>query len=112
MSMPEPRHYLLDDLEYYPEMFRLVVGKEAVRLNCKEALLLEVFLKRPMVVHSPGFLWDSAWPSSESESWRHTLDSRISSLRGKLGKKWGKRLVCRKKLGFAFCPDGETLFEE
>ena len=108
MPMPEPRHYSLDDLEYYPEMFRLVVGNEAVRLNCKEALLLEVFLKRPMVVHSPEFLWDSVWPTSDAEDWRHALDIRISSLRGKLGKRWGKRLVCRKKLGFVFCPKGDV----
>lgn len=105
--MPEPRHYWLGDLEFYPEMFRLVVGADAVRLDCKEALLLEVFLKRPMAVHSPKFLWDSVWPSSESENWRHTLESRISSLRGKLGKKWGRRLVCRKELGFIFCPEGD-----
>jgi DNA-binding response OmpR family regulator len=104
---PMPRCYELDGLRFYPDSCRLVVNDEAVPLNYKEATLLEVFMRRPDVLHSQESLWNRGWSSSEAEDLRHALDNRISSLRGKMGAKWGPRLVCRKKLGFILCSDGQ-----
>jgi DNA-binding response OmpR family regulator len=106
-SAPKPRCHALDGLKFYPDSCRLIVGDEAVILNHKESILLEVFLRRPNVLHSQESLWSQGWPSSDAEDWRHALDIRISSLRGKLGEKWGPRLECRKKLGFIFCTEGK-----
>lgn len=104
VSAAMPRHYHWDGLRFYPDLRRIAVAGTCVRLNTKEAILLELLIRRPGVVYSSERMWAAAWPDSTAEGWRHTLDSRISSLRKKLGKKQGLRLVCQKNEGFVFLP--------
>jgi DNA-binding response OmpR family regulator len=80
-----------------------VEGRE-VLLNPKEGCLLEILTHRPGVTHAPEQLWAAAWSAPTGGDWHHVLDNRISSLRRKLGRKWGARLVCRKGQGYLFDP--------
>ncbi len=68
-------------------------------LNAKETALLDIFLRRPNVLHASESLWAAAW-REDADGWYHTLDSRISALRSKLGSVWGRRLVCQKGQGY------------
>lgn len=77
-----------------------VAGRE-VSLRLKELELLKIFLRRPDMVHSRRFLWESAW-GHESEGWEHVLEATLSSLRRKLGPRWGARLKVRRGLGYSF----------
>ena len=100
----EARHYEWEGLRFYPELRRMIAGGEVVKLNNKETVLLELFIRSPGVVHSSERLWEAVWPACEAKGWRHTLDSRISSLRKKLGKKRGGGLACQKNEGYVFLP--------
>lgn len=77
------------------------VDGRRVRLTPKEMGLLEIFLRRPNVLHTHAHLWDSLW-GYDSEAWEHLLVVTLSSLRRKLGEKWGARLKCHKGKGYAF----------
>lgn len=72
-----------------------------VHLTPKETGLLQIFLHRPNLLHTHEFLWDSLW-GYEAERWEHLLIVTLSSLRRKLGAKWGPRLICHKGKGYAF----------
>lgn len=84
---------------------RLVLDGAQVRLTRKEMELLKVFLSRPGVLHAHGYLWEAIW-GYESVGWEHTLAVTLSSLRGKLGPKWGARLQSHKGMGYVF--DAQT----
>lgn len=75
-----------------------ITGKET-HLHPKEMLLLEVFLRRPNVLHAPRALWDRGW-SYDTENWEHILVTTISNLKKGLGAKKGALLECRRGLGY------------
>ncbi|HAM34710.1 MAG TPA: hypothetical protein DEB40_12640 [Elusimicrobia bacterium] len=78
----------------------MVAGKE-VHMHPKEMLLLEVFLRRPRILHTPRDLWDRGW-AYDSENWEHVLVTTISNLKKSLGPKRGGQLECRRGLGYVF----------
>lgn len=80
---------------------RLLVDGAEVSLTPKEMGLLRVFLTRPSILHPQRFLWEALW-GYEADGWDHTLSVTISSLRGKLGKKWGPHLQSHKGRGYVF----------
>jgi two-component system phosphate regulon response regulator PhoB len=74
-----------------------------VHLHPKEMLLLEVFLRRPGVLHPAASLWERGW-GCESDNWEHILVATISSLKKSLGPRKGDLLECRRGLGYIFNP--------
>jgi DNA-binding response OmpR family regulator len=80
---------------------RLILDGATVRLHRKEMDLLKIFLSRPGVLHAHSFLWKEIW-GYEADGWEHTLTVTVSSLRGKLGPKWGARLKSHKGVGYVF----------
>lgn len=82
----------------------LRVGGRESPLRLKELELLKIFLRRPGVIHSRQFLWETAW-GHESDGWEHVLEATLSSLRRKLGPRWGVHLRVKRGLGYAFDPD-------
>lgn len=81
----------LKDLRLEMPRGRLWIRTKPVELHHKEAELLRVFLKRPDMVHSSEFLWDTVWGYA-SEEYKNTLQVTLSNLRKKLGPRWGKQL--------------------
>ncbi|MBI5211108.1 MAG: helix-turn-helix domain-containing protein, partial [Elusimicrobia bacterium] len=47
----------------------------------------------------PSFLWDAVW-GYEHDAWQHILMVTLSSLRKKLGPKWGPRLQAHRGRGY------------
>lgn len=88
-------------LSYDPHAGRVEVDGAAVRLTPKELDLLGVFLHRPGVLLPASYLWDYAW-GYESENWAHVLAATLSSLRRKLGPRWGARLQVLRGRGYSF----------
>lgn len=88
-------------LELDVDADRLVLDGTVVRLSRKEMGLLKVFLSRPRVLHAHAYLWEAVW-GYEADGWEHTLGVTLSSLRGKLGPKWGARLQSHKGVGYVF----------
>lgn len=82
---------------------RLTVGGRPVPLTPKEMSLLTIFLDRPNILHTREFLWRELW-GYESDGWAHVLHATISSLRRKLGARWGGRLSVQKGVGYLFEP--------
>jgi DNA-binding response OmpR family regulator len=82
---------------------RLRLDGVVVPLTAKELTLIEIFAARAGVVHSRAFLWDAAW-GREAEGWGHTLMVTLSSLRRKMGPKWGPLLQARRGRGYVFSP--------
>jgi len=78
----------------------LVEGRR-VHLTPKEMGLLALFLRRPNILQTYERLWDALW-GYETERWEHLLIVAMSSLRRKLGEKWGERLKCHKSKGYVF----------
>jgi DNA-binding response OmpR family regulator len=62
---------------------RLLLGERVERLEPKEAELLAVLLHRPNMIHSADDLREMVW--GESVQPRNTLESRLYTLRRKLG---------------------------
>lgn len=86
----------------------LELDSDAIRLDghplalpLKELHLLRIFLHRPNVHHTHSYLWNEVW-GYESDNWRHILITTISSLRGKLGPVWGKKLQSHRSQGYSF----------
>ncbi|MBI5624086.1 MAG: response regulator transcription factor [Elusimicrobia bacterium] len=77
----------------------VTVGGREVRLHPKELVLLEVFLRRPGMLHPPRQLWDRGW-APDSENWEHTLVATIHNLKKGLGPKHGNRIKCARGLGY------------
>ena len=82
---------------------RLTLDGCAVRLTPKEMGLLKIFLSRPEILHSQSYLWETVW-GYESDGWERTLTVTLSSLRGKLGSRWGARLKSHPARGYSFDP--------
>ncbi|MBI5208576.1 MAG: response regulator transcription factor, partial [Elusimicrobia bacterium] len=70
---------------------RLCVEGKEVHLKPKELDLLRLFMEKPGRIREPSFLWDAVW-GYEHDAWQHILMVTLSSLRKKLGPKWGPRL--------------------
>lgn len=64
---------------------RLLVDGRVERLEPKEAEILMILLRRPGVVHSASFLHETVW--GESGYSPNTLETRVSTLRRKLGRR-------------------------
>ncbi len=88
-------------LELDPDADRLTVEGRAVRLTPKEMGLLKIFLARPGILHSHAYLWETVW-GFESDGWERTLTVTLSSLRGKLGPRWGGQLKSLPSRGYIF----------
>jgi DNA-binding response OmpR family regulator len=86
-------------LAYDPHAGRVEVDGAAVRLTPKELDLLGVFLHRPGALLPASYLWEHAW-GYESENWAHVLAATLSSLRRKLGPRWGGRLKALRGRGY------------
>jgi DNA-binding response OmpR family regulator len=98
---PAPEEVLVrGDLRYAPGSGNLSIRGRAVTLNPKERALLDLFLRRPGVLHRPEHLWDAVWEREPGDGWHHVVDNRVSSLRRKLGPAWGARLLSRKGQGY------------
>ena len=97
------RHLTKDfpGLELDLDADRLTVDGRVTRLTPKEMGLLKVFLSRPVMLHAAAYLWQSVW-GYESEGWERTLTVTLSSLRGKLGRRWGGRLKTHPSRGYCF----------
>lgn len=80
---------------------RLRVDGRPVHLTPKEMDLLAIFLQRPDMIHSRVYLWSALW-DYESDLWSHILVATVSTLRRKLGEKWGARLQAHKGKGYSF----------
>lgn len=78
---------------------RLYVDGRVEHLEPKEAELLLLFLRRPNVVHAAAHLFREVW--KEERAPRNTLESRLSSLRRKLGSQAG-RLETIRGSGYRF----------
>lgn len=90
----------LPGLTLSPRSGRVIAAGRHATLNPKESAILEALMRRPGVVYSPHTLWEKVWEQAATGDWHHILDNRVSSLRRKLGARWGARLVCRKGQGF------------
>lgn len=88
-------------LRFDPDAGDVRLDGRPVRLTPKETDLLALFLQRPDVLHAPSYLWSSLW-DYESEQWNHLLVATISSLRRKLGPRWGARLRASRGRGYLF----------
>lgn len=86
-------------LEFDPGADLLLIDGRRVRLTPKELGLLGIFLHRPNRLLTHDYLWATLW-GYESERWENLLIVTLSSLRRKLGEKWGSRLMCRKGRGY------------
>ncbi|MBI5623435.1 MAG: response regulator transcription factor [Elusimicrobia bacterium] len=100
LNMEGHRIYELLGLKWDLDADRLWVDGRRVRLSPKETDLLRVFLERPDMLHSRAYLWDMVW-GYEAATWEHILDATLSSLRRKLGPRWGGRLETHKGKGFS-----------
>lgn len=80
-------------------------GGRPVRLTLKEFDLLAALLRRPGKVWRSVELLEQVWGYDPAEyNDPHTLQSHLSSLRGKLGPRAGRRLVSERGLGYKFDP--------
>lgn len=83
---------------------RLAVDGRDVKLSPKEMGLLKIFLARPGLLHAHGYLWESVW-GYESDGWERTLTVTLSSLRLKLGSRWGGMIKSHPARGYSFESD-------
>lgn len=88
-------------LRYDPHAGRVELDGAPVRLTPKELDLLGTFLHRPDVLLPASYLWDHAW-GYDSLNWTHVLAATLSSLRRKLGPRWGARLKAVRGRGYRF----------
>lgn len=88
-------------LSFDPGADLVHVDGRTVHLTPKEAGLLHIFLHRPNVIRSHEFLWNTLW-GYQADRWENLLIVTLSSLRRKLGDKWGACLICRKGEGYLF----------
>lgn len=88
-------------LEFDPDADLVRVEGRRVHLAPKEMGLLGIFLHRPDILHTRDYLWEALW-GYESERWEHLLVVTLTSMRRKLGGKWGGRLTCHKGKGYVF----------
>ncbi len=89
---------IADDIEYNMLTNELIVSKEVVRIQNKEALLLKLFLQKRGEIVSHDVIYDTLWGYDEISS-DQALRTYIKNLRKLLGK---ERIVSVKKLGYKF----------
>lgn len=92
-------------LRYEPQAGRVELDGAPVRLTPKELDLLGVFLNRPDALLPASYLWEHSW-GYESENWAHVLAATLSSLRRKLGARWGARLKALRGRGYILDTSG------
>jgi DNA-binding response OmpR family regulator len=81
------------------------VGGSRVALTRKEFDLLTTFLRKPGRVLSAPYLLETVWgydPADYSDP--HTVGVHVSTLRRKIGKKLGDRIIAVTGLGYRFEP--------
>lgn len=88
-------------LELDLETERLTADGHELPLRRKELDLMKVFMRRPRILHARRYLWETVW-GYESDNWEHVLDSAVSSLRRKLGPRWGPCLTSHRGQGYSF----------
>lgn len=88
-------------LQLDPADGRLFVDGRVEHLEPKEAEILAIFLRRPGVIHSAAFIHETVW--GEGASPRNTLESRLCSLRRKLGAH-ASRLDTIRGCGYRLLP--------
>lgn len=87
-----------DDINFNQETNSLNLKNESIKLQYKESLLLELFLKNiDKIVHHQTIM-DTLWDYSEAPS-EQAVRTYIKNLRKYLGK---KSIVSYKKLGYKF----------
>jgi len=91
------------DIRLDPARGEATVSGKPVRLPPKGLHLLELFLRRPNVLHSAASLWESGW-GTDTEGWHHILVATISHLKKMLGPKHGACIKTRRGLGYIFEP--------
>lgn len=74
-----------------------------VHLTPKEIDLLQIFMQRPNIIHTYSYLWQTLW-GYDADNWEHILAATVSTLRKKIGPKWGPRLLAHSGRGYAFKP--------
>lgn len=108
-SLARRRAQQLQQRQYarYPgfefDMNGLVVSVDGKRVDLtpKETGLLSIFTHRPNTLHRHAFLWDTNW-GYPKEQWERELVTTVSSLKRKLGCRWGARLVGVEGQGYVF----------
>ncbi len=95
---------LFPGLELDLDADRIEVDGVPARLTRKEMALFKVFLARPGMLHEQRYLWEAAW-GYEADGWERTLTVTLSSLRKKIGPKWGARLKTHAGRGYLFDPN-------
>lgn len=88
----------LEDLRVDTQNGLILNGKSCVELSGKERDLLSLFLRRPNMIHSAAHLAEALW--GRPMEGRNILERHISSLRKKLGSKWGTRLKSKYGTGY------------
>ncbi|MCR4295949.1 MAG: response regulator transcription factor, partial [Elusimicrobia bacterium] len=88
-------------LQLDPADGRLFIDGRVEHLEPKEAEILAIFLRRPDVIHSAAFIYETVW--GEDEGPRNTLESRLCTLRRKLGSR-ASRLETIRGCGYRLLP--------
>lgn len=89
----------LDDLELEAPTHALRAGSISTYLSPIEFALMAHFVRRPNMIHSAAFLWDSFWGNANPNR-ANVLQVTICKLRKKLGPKWGPRLESHRGRGY------------
>lgn len=77
----------------------LNIDGKPVRLEPIHRALLEIFVRRPNIIHTQQSLWDIVW-AYRSKYWRRTLVTNVSILRSALPPRWSHRLETRYGMGY------------
>ena len=80
---------------------RIILDGSPLHLTPKELDLMQIFVQRPTMIHTYSYLWQTLW-GYDSDRWEHILAATVSSLRKKLGPKWGPLLQAHTGKGYAF----------
>ena len=100
LSIETQGSHRIEDLEADLKNGFLFVKNDRIELSGKERDILAVFLHRPNVVHSTDYLSEVVWGYDIKD--KNILERHLSSLRKKLGKKWGDRLKSKHGCGYYF----------
>jgi two-component system OmpR family response regulator len=78
---------------------KLTVHGKSVHLFKKELGLLVLFLRRPNMIHSSAYLWETVWGYANPNG-ENIVEVAISNLRKKLGPRWAVRLETHRSRGY------------
>lgn len=96
---PQPKVLEARDLQVDLLAGKLTVHGKPVHLFRKELGLLVVFLRRPNMIHSSAYLWESVW-GYDNPNADNIVEVAISNLRKKLGPRWAARLETHRTRGY------------